>query len=84
MVKMKINLNGNINDAKKFNSLINNFESDLSLRHGRYVIDAKSIMGIYCLNFDQDLDLEIIEKVDGEADKIRNLMLENNYLVQEV
>ena len=78
---IQINLNGEIAKVKHFNNLVRDFVSDLSLIHGRYVVDAKSIMGIFSLNFDQDLNLEIEEKVEGEADKLCKLMKEHGYLV---
>ena len=81
MKLMKINLNGDINRVKEFNNLVRDFESDLFLRHGRYVIDAQSILGILSLCFDKDLDLEIVEKAEGEADKFYELMKEHGYLV---
>lgn len=77
----KINLNGDINRVKEFDNLVKNFESNLFLCHGRYVVDAKSIMGIFSLCFDQDLDLRIEEKVEGEADKLYELMKDNGFLV---
>ena len=46
MKTVNISLNS-IEKVKTFVNLINRFDSDFDLVSGRYVIDAKSIMGIY-------------------------------------
>ena len=38
---------------------ITKFESDFDLVSGRYVIDAKSIMGIFSLDLSKPIDLNI-------------------------
>ena len=82
MVKFEINLGG-IEGAKSFYNLIKNFDSDIDLCIGRYVIDAKSVLGIFSLNLERNLTLVIHEKAAGEANKIYALMKENGYLVEE-
>ena len=39
-----------IEDVKKFVNLVNTYEFDVDLVSGRYVVDAKSIMGIFSLD----------------------------------
>ena len=39
-----------IEDVKKFVNLVNMYEFDVDLVSGRYVVDAKSIMGIFSLD----------------------------------
>lgn len=58
MRTVKINL-GNIDKVKKFVNKINTFDGDFDLKSDRYVIDAKSIMGIFSLDISKDLVLEI-------------------------
>ena len=78
---MKIKI-GDFDRVKEFVELVRNFDSDLFLKHGRYVIDAQSIMGILSLSFDKILELEIIEKCAGEKDKLYELMKEHKFLVE--
>jgi len=80
-MKMKINLQ-NIKGIEKFYSLIMGFESDMDVSIDRYVVDAKSLLGLVSLSVDRDLTLTIHEKVDGEALKIRDLMRDNGFLVE--
>ena len=44
---------------KAFVNDITKFDSDFDLVSGRYVIDAKSIMGIFSLDLSKDIDLNI-------------------------
>lgn len=78
---MKIKI-GDFERVKEFVELVRDFESDLLLKHGRYTVDAQSIMGILSLSFDKVLDLEIIEKFTGEKNKLYELMKEHNFLVE--
>ncbi len=58
MDKVFISLNS-IDRVKKFVSTISEFKSEFDLISGRYVIDAKSIMGIFSLDLSQPIQLEI-------------------------
>ena len=64
MKTIKVSLNS-IDRVKKFVNDINRFDSDFDLVSGRYVIDAKSIMGIFSLDLSKPIDLNI--HADGEA-----------------
>lgn len=57
----------NINDVKAFNEAALLCNSEMYIRQGRYVVDAKSIMGIFSLNLLEDLYLEIYEQENGES-----------------
>ena len=39
-----------INDVKEFVSIVTRYEFDIDLISGRYIVDAKSIMGIFSLD----------------------------------
>ena len=54
-----------IEDVKEFNRLVAVYEGDVDLVSGRYVIDAKSIMGIFSLDLSKPIDLNI--HADGAA-----------------
>ena len=58
MKTVKISLNS-IGKVKSFVNSISQFEYDFDLVSGRYVIDAKSIMGIFSLDLSKPIDLAI-------------------------
>lgn len=46
-------------NVKSFVNLVNQYPFDMDLRSGRFVVDAKSILGIFSLNLSSPLTLEI-------------------------
>jgi len=42
-----------VDDVKKFVNFASEFDFDIELVSGRYVVDAKSIMGIFSLDLDK-------------------------------
>ena len=58
MKTVRISLNS-IDKVKSFVNDISRFDSDFDLVSGRYVIDAKSIMGIFSLDLSRPIDLSI-------------------------
>ena len=58
MKTVQISLNS-IDKVKSFVNDITKFDYDFDLVSGRYVIDAKSIMGIFSLDFSKPIDLNI-------------------------
>lgn len=58
MKTVRISLNS-IDKVKAFVNEINNYENDFDLVSGRYVIDAKSIMGIFSLDLSKPIELNI-------------------------
>lgn len=58
MKTVKISLNS-IEKVKSFVNDIARFDAEFDLVSGRYVIDAKSIMGIFSLDISQPIDLNI-------------------------
>jgi phosphotransferase system HPr-like phosphotransfer protein len=58
MKTVQISLNS-IDKVKSFVNDITKFENDFDLVSGRYVIDAKSIMGIFSLDLSKPIDLNI-------------------------
>lgn len=67
MKTVKISLNS-IDKVKSFVNDVSKFDSDFDLVSGRYVIDAKSIMGIFSLDLSKVIDLNIHNET--ELDKI--------------
>ena len=58
MKTVQISLNS-IDKVKSFVNDITKFNSDFDLVSGRYVIDAKSIMGIFSLDLSKPINLNI-------------------------
>ena len=77
MKTVKISLNS-IDKVKTFVNVINRFDAEFDLVSGRYVIDAKSIMGIFSLDLSKPIDLNI--HTDG-SDLENVLSVLNPYLV---
>ena len=65
MKTVKISLNS-IDKVKSFVKDLTKFDTDFDLISGRYVIDAKSIMGIFSLDLSKPIDLTIHEEGDAE------------------
>ena len=66
MKTVTISLNS-IDKVKAFVNDITKFDSDFDLVSGRYVIDAKSIMGIFSLDLSTPIDLNIHSEDDVNA-----------------
>ena len=79
MKTVKISLNS-IDKVKSFVNEITKFDYDFDLVSGRYVIDAKSIMGIFSLDISKPIDLNI--HTDGDQLDTILASLES-YLVEE-
>ena len=58
MKTVRISLNS-IDKLKSFVNDLAKFDADFDLVSGRYVIDAKSIMGIFSLDLSKPIDLNV-------------------------
>lgn len=68
-----------LNEVKKVQKFINEvskFNSDVDLVKGRYVIDAKSIMGIFGLDLSNPVQVKIHSVDDKEIVKFNEIMKE--------
>lgn len=72
MKTVMISLNS-IDKVKAFVNDITKFEVDFDLVSGRYVIDAKSIMGIFSLDLSKPIHLNI-HADGGEIDTILSVL----------
>ena len=66
MQTVQISLNS-IDKVKSFVNAITQFDYDFDLISGRYVIDAKSIMGIFSLDLSKPIELAIHAEADVDA-----------------
>ena len=78
MKSVQICLNS-IDKVKSFVNDITKFDYDFDLVSGRYVIDAKSIMGIFSLDLSKAIDLNI--HADNDSDVAEILEVLKPYLV---
>ncbi len=78
MKTVRISLDS-IDKVKTFVNVINRFDAEFDLVSGRYVIDAKSIMGIFSLDISKPIDLNI-----HNADNIDEIMTEiKPYMIEQ-
>ena len=71
MKTVQISLNS-IDKVKSFVNAITQFEFDFDLVSGRYVIDEKSIMGIFSLDLSKPIELVI--NAEDNLDQIMDIL----------
>lgn len=67
-----------IDNVKKFVQICEHYKEDIDLRSGRYIIDAKSIMGIFSFDLTKPLEIyintnntDIIQKFNDELNEFK-------------
>ncbi len=65
-----------INDVKNFVNAVNKYEFEVDLVSGRYIVDAKSIMGIFSLDLSKPITVNI-QSEDAHAllDEIKDYII---------
>ena len=58
MKEVKILL-ASINDVKSFVNIVTKYDFEIDLTSGRYVVDAKSIMGIFSLDLTKAINVTV-------------------------
>lgn len=71
MKTLQISLNS-IDKVKAFVNDVTKFDCDFDLVSGRYVIDAKSIMGIFSLDLSKPITLNV--HAEENADEIMTIL----------
>lgn len=67
-----------INDVRKLVSVVEKYPFSVDLSEGRYIVDAKSLMGIFSLDLLQPIKL-IAEKDDPQLfEDLKDLIVEGN------
>ena len=64
-IEYKVRIN-TLDKVKKFAAICDSFKCEIDLMSGRYVVDAKSIMGIFSLDLTKDLIVKIRSTDNGE------------------
>lgn len=57
-----------VDKVKRFVNIVTKFEKDAFIKSGRYIIDAKSIMGIFSLDLTKPLLLETDNFTEADAE----------------
>ena len=78
MKSVNIRLTMMTDHVKNFVSLVNRYPYDMDLRSGRYVVDAKSILGIFSIDLSRPIQMDIY------SDDCDDLLSElGDYLVRD-
>ena len=76
MKTVQISLNS-IDKVKSFVNTISQFDYDFDLVSGRYVVDAKSLMGIFSLDLAKPIELEIFsDDCQDFVEKLQKFIIE--------
>lgn len=77
MKTIKVSLNS-IDKVKVFVNSVSKYDSDFDLISGRYVIDAKSIMGIFSLDLSKPIELTIHDDavVEEVSNSLKDFLIE--------
>ena len=68
---------GSIDDVKDFVNTVSKYDFDVDLTSGRYVVDAKSIMGIFSLDLSQPIKVEVhSDDCDAFMEEIKSFIVE--------
>lgn len=66
-----------INDVKDFVNIVNKYDFDVDLSSGRYIVDAKSIMGIFSLDLSKPIKVDVHhDDADAFIKEIKGIIIE--------
>ncbi len=71
--RLTVNLN-NFTTANKFINEVSKFISDIDAIRDRYIIDAKSAIGIFTLDLSKPIDVQIHSEDPYEIKRFNNIM----------
>lgn len=80
-MKLRIKLN-TIEDVKKFCDKTNELSCDIYAKQSRYVVNAKSVMGVFSLNLLEGFTVEI-EDINEEIQAFIQDIAELGFVVEE-
>ena len=76
MINLKIKLNS-ISDVQNFVAAVSRFNGDIDLKSDRYVVNAKSRMGIFSLDLMQPVDMTVYaDSADELIKDIKDFIIE--------
>ncbi len=59
MKSVMIRLPMMIDEVKRFSSIVSEYPYDIDLSSGRYVVDAKSLLGIFSVDLSKPIEMRI-------------------------
>ncbi len=66
---------GSISDVKEFVNIVNKYDFEIDLISGRYIVDAKSIMGIFSLDLAKPIHVEVhTDAADAICEELKAFM----------
>lgn len=66
-------------DVKNFVNIVNQFDFDVDLVSGRYVVDAKSIMGIFSLELSKPITMRVYsEETQAVEKELKGFLVDKN------
>ena len=78
MVKIKLD----VCNMKQYIAEVTKFESEILVHSDPYIVNGKSIMGLYDLDLSKPVLLEVKEAVAGEKDNLITKLKELNIVVE--
>lgn len=81
MNMVKVQFRG-LESVKNFVNILTHFNNEFDIVDQRYVIDAKSIMGLFSLDLTRPLDLKIYSEDEDEINQIIAALDDYNYIVK--
>lgn len=77
---MKVKLE-KVSDVKTFVETTRRFKSDIDLGSGKYLVDAKSIMGLFSLNFSKPMKVLFVPKDNETEDDLKTALMDAGFAV---
>ena len=81
MNMVKVQFRG-LESVKNFVNILTHFNNEFDIVDQKYVIDAKSIMGLFSLDLTRPLDLKIYSEDEDEINQIIATLDDYNYIVK--
>ena len=60
----------NVKNINEFNKAVQNFSYDVDIKSGRYIIDAKSLMGLYSIDLSNPVEIIVDDENYDEVYKV--------------
>ncbi len=70
MITFNVLINS-IDDVKNFVNIVNRYSCDIDLVSGRYIVDAKSIMGIFSLDLSNPIKVQVHSEDNAIVEELK-------------
>lgn len=81
MKSVQIQFRG-LNSIKSFVNILSHYDNDFDIVDQRYVIDAKSIMGLFSLDLTHPVELRIMTENEEVINKVVQELDDYSYIVK--